>query len=336
MKNNKVLITGITGMVGSHLLDLLVNTNSKIYGLYRSSSKLDNIAHHSKKINEGKLNLIFGDLRDPISIENALKKIKPDQVYHLAAQSYPATSFTNPLETYDTNINGTVTLLEALKRHSINSKIHICSSSEVYGRVSKKFIPIKESTPFHPASPYAISKVGTDLNAKFYAEAYNMNIFITRMFTHTGPRRTDFFHESSFAKQIALIENKIINPSLKCGNLNSMRTYADVRDAVNAYYLLMNSKKTKKGDIFNIGGDYSCTVGDTLKFLITNSTVKKIKIITDKERLRPIDADLQIPNIEKFKSIVRWKKKYSYRDTMLDLLEFWRNKIRTTNEHLVR
>ena len=115
-----------------------------------------------------------------------------------------------------------------------------------------------------------------------------------------------------------------------------MRTYADVRDAVNAYYLKMNLKKTKKGDVFNIGGDYSCTVGDTLKFLIKNSNFKKIKIITEKERLRPIDADLQIPNIEKFKSIVRWKKKYSYRDTMLDLLEFWRNKIKTTNEHLVR
>jgi len=336
MKNNKILITGITGMVGSHLLDLLINKNSKIYGLYRSSSKLDNIAHHSTKINNKRINLIFGDLRDIISIDNVIKLVKPDQVYHLAAQSYPATSFTNPLETFDTNINGTEALLNSLKKYARHAKIHICSSSEVYGRVNKKFVPIKENTPFHPASPYAISKVSADLIGKFYAEAYNMNIFITRMFTHTGPRRTDFFHESSFAKQIVLIENKILKPILKVGNLNSMRTYADVRDAVNAYYLLMNSRKTKKGDVFNIGGDYSCTVGDTLNFLIKNSNVKNIKVVTEKERLRPIDADLQIPNVEKFKRTVHWKKKYSYKDTMLDLLDFWRKKIKTNNEYLVR
>lgn len=333
----KILITGITGMVGSHLLDLLIKKKKfKIFGLYRSTSKLDNILHHSKKINSGQVKLIYGDLRDPISINKVVQDVRPDQIYHLAAQSYPTTSFSNPLETYDTNINGTLSLLEATKKYSKKAKIHVCSSSEVYGKVPKELVPIDENVKFHPASPYAISKVGTDLNAKFYAEAYKMNIFITRMFTHTGPRRTDFFHESTFAKQIALIENGILSPVIKTGNLNSLRTYADVRDAVNAYYLLMNTNKTKKGDIFNIGGNYSCTVRDTLKFLIKNSTCKKIKIKTDKSRLRPLDADLQIPNTKKFKKIVNWKQLFSYEQTMLDLLNFWRLRIKESNDFLVR
>ena len=319
----KVLITGATGMVGSHLLDLLVKKKKyEIFCLYRSSSKLDNIKDHLKSINTGKIKFIFGDLRDSISIFNLIKKTKPDEIYHLAAQSYPKTSFSNPLETFDTNSNGTLILLEAIKKFSKKAKIHICSSSEVYGKVDKDDVPINEKNRFHPTSPYAISKVSTDLTASFFAEAYNLNIFITRMFTHTGPRRSDFFHESTFAKQIALIEKRIIPPVIKCGNLDSLRTYADVRDAVNAYYLLMKSSKTKKGDIFNIGGGYSCTVGETLKFLIKLSKLKNIKIKVESERVRPLDADLQIPDINKFVGLVDWKKKYSYKKTMLDLLNF--------------
>ena len=161
----------------------------------------------SKKIKDTEvpLSLITG-LICANSINKLIKKHKPKYIFHLAAQTYPKVSFDNPLETYDTNINGTTRLLEACKEYCPKAKIHICSSSEVYGKVEKKDLPINEDVKFHPASPYAISKVGTDLVGQNYALAYKMNIFITRMFTHTGPRRTDFFHESSFAKQIALLE----------------------------------------------------------------------------------------------------------------------------------
>jgi GDPmannose 4,6-dehydratase len=339
MKIKRVLITGITGMVGSHLLDLLSkNSNLKIYGLCRWNSKLDNIISHMRKINSNNIELICGDLRDPISIYKLMEKSRPDQIYHLAAQSFPTASFSNPIETYETNINGTATILEASKNlKNKNIKIHICSSSEVYGKVDKKYIPINEFVPFHPASPYAISKVGTDLVAQHYAEAYGLNIFITRMFTHTGPRRSDFFHESTFAKQIALIEKKIIPPIIKVGNLDSLRTYADVRDAVKAYSLLMNSQKTKPGDVFNIGGDYSCTVRETLNFLIKLSHFKKkIKIVVEYDRLRPLDADLQVPDISKFKNITYWKEKYTYKKTMVDLLNFWRKRIKESGDTIIR
>ena len=166
-------------------------------------------------------------------------KARPDYVFHLAAQSFPRTSFDAPLDTLDTNVQGTVRVLEALREHAPKAVIHVCASSEVFGRVPKEKLPIDEECSFHPASPYAISKVGTDLVGRFYAEAYGMTVMTTRMFTHTGPRRGDVFAESTFAKQIAMIEHNLIPPVVKVGNLHSLRTVADVRDAVRAYYMLV-------------------------------------------------------------------------------------------------
>ena len=150
------------------------------------------------------------------------------------------------------------------------------------------------------------------------------------MFTHTGPRRGDFFAESSFAKQIALIEQKKIEKKVKVGNLNSMRTYSDVRDAVRVYYLLL-TKNPKPGETYNIGGNYSCTVGDMLNYLLSLSKVKNIKIIKDRSRYRPIDADLQIPNTNKFRNLTGWEPKITFKKTMLDLLNYWRKKVKKQN-----
>ena len=245
MSNRKrVLITGITGMVGSHMVDfLLENTDFEIYGICRWRSPLDNIEHLLDRINnKDRVYLLYGDLRDYISIHDVISKSKPDYIFHLAAQSYPGTSFESPLDTFETNIQGTARVLEAVRKFELNSVIHICASSEVFGRVSKEKIPIDEECTFHPASPYAISKVGTDLIGRYYAEAYGMTVMTTRMFTHTGPRRGDVFAESTFAKQIAMIEEGLIPPVLKVGNLKSLRTFADVRDAVRAYYMLVTIK----------------------------------------------------------------------------------------------
>ena len=202
------LITGITGMVGSHLVDfLLENTDWHINGLIRWNDDLTNINHLLPSINEKKrITLLNGDINDFISLQNTIDIAKPDYVFHLAAQSYPKTSFISPIETLQTNIIGTTNLLEAIKSSKYNPVIHVCASSEVFGRVSEEDLPIHEDINFHPASPYAISKVGTDLIGRFYGEAYGMNVMTTRMFTHTGPRRGDVFAESTFAKQIAMIE----------------------------------------------------------------------------------------------------------------------------------
>ena len=157
-----------------------------------------------------------------------------------------------------------------------------------------------------------------------------MKVMTTRMFTHTGPRRGDVFAESSFAKQIAMIEANLIPPTIKVGNLDSLRTFLDVRDAVRAYYMLVTVKPIA-GEYYNIGGTHSCKIGDMLNHLISISTSKNIKVVVDKERLRPIDADLQIPDTTKFQSHTGWNPEISFEKTMEDLLNFWREKVSSGN-----
>lgn len=327
--NKVALITGMTGMVGSHLADyLLTNTDWDIHGLQRWRSPLDNIMQLMDRINKKERVFVhYGDLNDQGSLIEVLKKVKPDYIFHLAAQSYPLTSFSAPIDTLNTNILGTCRLLESVRMLELEPIIHVCASSEVFGRVSKDKLPINEECTFHPASPYAISKVGTDLIGRYYAEAHNMTVMTTRMFTHTGPRRGDVFAESTFAKQIAMIEAGIIPPIVKTGNLDSLRTWADVRDAVRAYYMLV-TVNPQKGAYYNIGGTYTCTVKTMLYKLLSLSTVKNISIETDLRRLRPIDADLQVPDTAKFKEHTGWEPQISFDQTMLDLLEYWRKKIK--------
>ena len=337
MINKKVLITGITGMVGSHLADyLLKNTDWIIFGMCRWRSSFENINHLIPRIErKDRIDLIYGDINDYISLQNVLEISKPDYVFHLAAQSYPKTSFSSPVDTFNTNILGTAKLLEAVKKYAPKSIIHVCASSEVFGRVSEDKLPINEECAFHPASPYAISKVGTDLIGRFYGEAYGLNCVTTRMFTHTGPRRGDVFAESSFAKQIAMIEANLIDPIVKTGNLDSLRTFADVRDAVDAYYKLVTVNPIP-GEYYNIGGTYTCSIGDMLEKLLSLSNKKSIKVVTDSNRLRPIDADLQVPDTNKFRKHTGWKPQIPFEKTMEDLLNYWRDKINTEGVFLTR
>jgi GDP-mannose 4,6-dehydratase len=332
------LITGITGMVGSHLADyLLEKTDWEIVGLQRWRSPLDNISHLLERVNRGdRLRLVYGDLRDTVSIDKVIAEAKPDYVFHLAAQSFPRTSFDAPLDTLDTNIQGTTRVLEAVRQHCPDAIVHVCSSSEVFGRVPKEKLPIDEECTFHPASPYAISKVGTDLVGRFYAEAYGMTVMTTRMFTHTGPRRGDVFAESSFAKQIALAEAGFIEPTIRVGNLMSLRTIADVRDAVHAYFLLV-TVNPQAGEYYNIGGQHTAEIGEILNHLISLSPLKKeLKIQIDPDRLRPIDADLQIPNTSKFRNHTGWNTEISFEQTMLDLLTYWRDRVSTEGNRFLQ
>ena len=338
MVKNRALITGITGMVGSHLSDfILEKTDWDIYGMCRWRSPLDNVQHLLERANKkDRLFFIDGDLNDYVSLQNAVEISRPDYVFHLAAQSYPTTSFTSPIQTLDTNILGTARLLEALRwAKDVDPVIHVCASSEVFGRVSRENLPIHEEIPFHPASPYAISKVGTDLLGRFYAEAYGQKVMTTRMFTHTGPRRGDVFAESTFAKQIAMIEEDIIPPVVKTGNLNSLRTWSDVRDAVRAYYLLVTANPIP-GEYYNVGGTFSCTVGDMLDHLLSLSSRKDIRVETEQSRLRALDADLQVPDTTKFKEHTGWEPEIPFEKTMHDLLDYWRDRVKTGRTFLVR
>lgn len=321
-------ITGIAGMVGSHLADyLLENTDWEIFGFCRWNENFSNIRHLFHRINnKNRVQLLYGDLNDYSSVLSSLRESNPDYVFHLAAQSYPKTSFSAPIETLQTNIIGTANLLQSIHDLKIDPIIHVCASSEIFGRVSRDELPINEECKFHPASPYAISKVGTDLLGRFYAEAYEMKIMTTRMFTHTGPRRGDVFAESTFAKQIAMIEAGIQPPVVRVGNLDSLRTWADVRDAVRAYYMLVMCDPIP-GEYYNIGGEFTCSVREMLNHLLGLAKVDNIEIQVDQERLRPIDADLQVPDTSKFTDHTGWKPEIEFSKTMSDLLDYWREKV---------
>jgi GDPmannose 4,6-dehydratase len=337
MSNKKsILITGITGQVGSQLADyILENTELEVIGMMRWQEPLDNLYHLTTRINKGdRIRLHYADLNDYPSLFQMVDELKPNFISHLAAQSYPKTSFDIPIETLQTNIIGTANLLESLKQVSEKSDyspvVHICSSSEVYGK-AKPGISLTEDTQFHGASPYSISKIGTDYLGQFYGEAYGLRTFVTRMGTHSGPRRSDVFFESTVAKQIALIEAGMQNPEIKVGNLSSTRTFQDVRDAVRAYYLLLEASdrgEIKPGDYFNIAGEEAFKLPEVIDILLSMSIRNDIKVVTDKERLRPIDADYQMFNNQKIRTAINWKPEISARQMFEDLLNHWRKEIK--------
>ena len=315
----KALITGITGFVGSHLAEYLLKQNVEVLGTYRWRSPLENI----KDIKD-KIKLVNCELRDLSSVYNTISETKPDFISHLAAQSYVPASFSIPVDTLITNIIGTTNLLEAVRMNKIDPIIHICSSSEVYGQVRKEEVPITEDTPLRPASPYGVSKVGEDMIAYQYFLSYGIKTIRTRMFTHTGPRRGSVFATSSFAKQIAEIEKGLKEPVVYVGNLESVRTFSDVRDAVRAYWLLVN--KCEPGEVYNIGGNRTMKIGEMLDILLS-MTDRKIKVKVDKNLLRPSDVTLQIPNIGKFVKKTGWMPEIPLEKTLKDLLDYWRQNV---------
>jgi GDPmannose 4,6-dehydratase len=335
MMLNKILITGITGQVGSQLADyVLQHTALEVVGVMRWQEPIDNLYHLTARINsKDRISLQYGDLNDYASMSRILQEVRPRFISHLAAQSYPKTSFNIPIETLQTNIIGTANLLESIRQlkesDGFDPVVHICSSSEVYGR-AKPGIRLAENTPFHGASPYSISKIGTDYLGQFYGEAYGLKTFVTRMGTHSGPRRSDVFFESTVAKQIALIEAGYQEPVIKVGNLSSTRTFQDARDAVRAYFLLLEASEAgtiKCGDYFNIAGEEVFKLPEVIELLISMSTRKDIKVVTDEERLRPIDADYQMFDNSKIKSAINWKPEIAARDMFSDLLNHWRSEI---------
>jgi len=317
----KAFVTGITGFAGSHLSELLIYEGIEVHGLCRWRSAKDNIIHILDHVT-----LHHGDLLDLSSLMTCINEVKPDFVFHLAAQSYVPYSFRAPAVTLETNVTGTANLLEAIRLSDCDPVIDIASSSEVYGQVNKEDVPIKETCRFQPASPYAVSKVGTDTISHQYYMSYGLKTIRTRNFTFTGPRRGEVFVVSNFAKQIASISLGLQDPKISVGNLDSVRTFADVRDTVRAYWDLVNM--CEAGEVYNIGGERTMTIGEMLNRLIDLSPVREnIEVVVDKSRLRPSDVTLQIPCLDKFKNATGWKPKYSFDQTLTDTLYYWRDKL---------
>ncbi len=302
------------------MADYILNNHpdAEVSGVVRWRSPLDNIRQRLDDIT-----LIQGELRDLSSMIQVINQVQPDRIFHLAAQSFVPISYESPADTFTVNVIGSINLLDAVRNVGIDPMIHMCSSAEVYGNVDESMVPITEDTPFNPASPYAVSKVGQDMLGNQYHISYGMKIIRTRMFTHSGPRRGNFFAESAFAKQIAEIELGVIPGPVMVGNLESIRTYADVRDAVRAYWTLLDFCSV--GEVYNIAGNRTLTIGEMLEILKSFASVP-IEHEVDPSLLRPSDVTLQIPENSKFRDETGWEPEYSMEQTMEDLLNFHRER----------
>lgn len=325
-KINKILITGISGSGGSYLAEYIVNNHSnvEVHGTSRwHSSAVDNLRNIHDKVTVHE-----ADLMDMGSIIEVLQRVKPDAIFHLAAHANVKASFITPAAVLSNNILGTANLFEAIRILNIKPIIQLCSTSEVYGQVDPKYIPITEETPLNPTSPYAVSKTAQDLLGWSYFISFKLPIIRTRMFAYLNPRRADLF-ASSFAKQIAWIEQGL-QKELFHGNLDSVRTLIDVRDAMRAYWETVIY--CKAGEVYNIGGTTTMKVGEFLDKLISLSKVP-IRTRLDPNLLRPADVTLQIPSIEKFTRTTNWKPKYSFEESMEYLLSYWRKQAQKTTEN---
>ncbi len=317
----KALITGITGFAGSHLADYIVENHPdvEVYGIIRWRSRRENIEHL-----EGRIKLVEGDIRDYISVKKVLEEVRPDLIFHLAAQSFVPTSWRAPQETLTTNILGQTNIFEAVRELGLSPSIQIAGSSEEYGLVKEDEVPIKETNPLRPLSPYAVSKIAQDFLGYQYFMSYRMNIVRTRGFNHTGPRRGEVFVCSNFAKQIVEIEKGIRPPVIKVGNLDAVRDFTDVRDMVRGYWLA--ATRGEAGEVYNLCSGRGYKISEVLQNLLSLSRAK-VKVEQDPSRLRPSDVPVLIGDYSKFKERTGWEPRIPFEKTLEDLLNYWRERI---------
>lgn len=320
----KILITGITGFVGSHLAEYYLKQKDVkcIIGLVRRRSSLDNINHLFPSPHGG-LSLVDGDITDAHSVEKVIKENQPDIIHHLAAQSFVKASWIYPIRTFEVNVLGTINLFEAIRKHSPQSIVHIASSSEIYGIPTAQQLITENMLP-RPISPYGVSKLAADRLGFQYYKSYEMKIIITRAFNHSGPRRGAEFAESSFCRQIALIENGKQESEIKVGNLESHRDYTDVRDICEAYDLAV--QKCMLGIPYNICSGETHKMEKILDIILSLARKKDIKITVDQNRLRPSDLVYLRGSYDKFNLATNWRPKISLTIMLHDLLDYWREK----------
>jgi len=298
----KALITGGTGFVGKHLEKELLKNKYEVYSVGREQMNLLNYEN----------------------VHAIIRKIKPDYIFHLAGIAFVPTSWKDPEMTYKVNTLGTLHLLDAVRSVGIDPKIHLCGSSEEYGMVYEDELPIKETNPLRPLSPYAVSKIGLDLLGYQYYKSYGLKIIRTRAFNHDGYGRGEEYMTSNFAKQIVQIEKGYKEPVIYHGELSSKRDISDARDIVIAYRLAL--EKCDVGEVYNIGSGVTHTVGEVLKMLIDLSHVR-VELKLDQNRMRPSDVKVLLCDSSKFIEKTGWKPKYTLKDVLSEELRFWREKL---------
>ena len=316
----RILVTGITGFVGSHFADYALARGADVVASYRWRSNTEHIEHI-----RGQIELVDCDLRDASSAHHLIETARPDWVIHLAAQSFVGTSWQAPAETFMTNTLPQVNLLEAVRSRTPHARFLVIGSSEEYGFVKEDELPITEDNPLRPLSPYAVSKIAQDLMGYQYFKSYGMHIVRSRAFNHEGPRRGDVFVTSSFARQIAEIERGLREPVIAVGNLKNRRDYTDVRDIVRGYWLLLD--RGEAGEVYNLCSGRAWVIQDILDFLLGEARVQGITVREDPARLRPSDLPVLRGDATKVRAAVGWQPEIPFEQTLRDILAYWRGRV---------
>jgi GDP-4-dehydro-6-deoxy-D-mannose reductase len=354
----RVLITGITGMAGSHLAEYLLSLNSgksspsdliQVFGTYRWRSRFDNLtdlqqagrvrmlasggnvvdfatlrAAVDRQATHDKVNMLVADLSDASSMRRLIAAVRPDRVFHLAALSFVPSSWNAPAETIHVNVNGQVNLFEGIREAGIDPLVQIAGSSEEYGLVLPDEVPMKETNPLRPLSPYAVSKIAQEMLGYQYFRSHGLKAVTTRGFNHTGPRRGEIFVTSNFARQIVEIEKGLRPAVLDVGDLTPKRDWSDVRDVVRAYWLALENGEP--GQVYNVGSGVATQIGEMLETL-RSLTTSRIEVRQDPSRLRPSDVPILWADATKFRRQTGWEPRIPFRQTLADLLEFWRQRV---------
>ena len=312
----KALITGISDFAGSYLAELLIKKGYEVFGTFFDKSTFSNLNGFMNKIK-----IYRCDIRNYDALENVIKDVKPDEIYHLAAISFVPTSLKDPKLTFDTNLYGTLNLYQAIIYLKMNPKILFVGSADEYGIVNENDLPIKEECPLNPMNPYSISKASADFLSFFYFRNYSLNIIRVRPFNHIGPRQSPEFVCSSFAKQITEIEKGLREPIIKVGNLETKKDFTDVRDMVRGYWLALD--KGEPGKVYNICSERAIQIKGLLNHLLELSS-RKIEIMKDPKRMRPSDNPILQGDSLKFRKRSGWKPEMPLDKTLKDTLEYWR------------
>jgi GDP-4-dehydro-6-deoxy-D-mannose reductase len=321
-KRLRALITGLNGFAGSHLADLLLaQGNIEIFG--GVFGNCENLVHL-----QGRVTFIEGDLRDLRFAESLLAQTKPDRIYHLAGQAFPPLSWQDPWGTIEVNLRAEVNVLNAAAQTQSDARILVIGSFEEYGRVDPNALPLTETAPLRPDSPYGVSKIGQDFLGLQYFQSHHLYVVRVRPSNHIGPRQNEQFVTSNFAKQIAEIEAGVREPVLYVGNLTARRDFTDVRDMMRAYYLAL--ERGAPGEVYNIGSGRAWSIQQVLDLLLQQSHVA-IRVERDPARLRPSDTPVMYCDASKFRARTGWEPTIPLEQSLRDILDYWRTKIGRTS-----
>ncbi len=313
----RVLITGMTGPVGSFLADyLLTQPNLELHAFKRWRSDPRPIAHLLDRVT-----IHEGDIEDPFSVATAIRAAQPDRIFHLAAQSYPSASWNAPTVTLRTNVEGTLNVLEAVRAHCPAARVHIAGTSAQYGPVTPAEVPIAESHPLRPASPYGVSKAAAELLGLQYHMTYGLHVVVTRSFNHVGPRQGDRCSIQTFCQQMARIEAGLQEPVMHVGNLEPRRDFTHVTDVARALFALL--EQSPPGEVYNLCSGTATRIADIVELVREQGRVP-IEVKVDPARLRPVDEPILQGDNSKLRAVTGWQPEIKMPQIVAEVLDFWR------------